>query len=177
MSQRPTTLKRPIDWEKEYNLIIWDCDGWRPGCSLGAKDFTEPISREEWESRMHDSTIGPRSWLESVHDSGIRVDVPPDPTPDDAPKPPKVGDEVYIPTSLYLSHGADDFEGGLCEVIEVKPGLSAGEDTTYIRVKERSFTQYNWKFLAEKQKEYKETYGDRRGHADPDYRPEFNRWD
>lgn len=29
---------------------------------------------------------------------------------------PKVGDEIYIDTSLFVTHGEDDFIGGLCKI-------------------------------------------------------------
>lgn len=92
-------------------------------------------------------------------------------------KGPEVGQDVYVPTSLYLSHGADDFIGGLCEVIEVKDGISAGKSVPFIRVKERPSTSYNWKRLLEKQESLQAEYGTRRGYPDPDLDPEFNRWD
>lgn len=92
-------------------------------------------------------------------------------------KEPKVGDGVYIPTSLYMSHGEDDFQGGLCEIMGVAHNVFGMEGSTFVEVKERPGHNYNWKFLEEKQGELKERFGDARGHADPDYRLEFNRWD
>jgi hypothetical protein len=90
---------------------------------------------------------------------------------------PKVGDEIYVDTSLYLSHGADDFIGGKATVIEVKDGKSAGKVVPFVVVKEKPYAQLNWEFLREKQAKLAEEFGERRAHADPDLRPEFNRWD
>ena len=44
------------------------------------------------------------------------------------------GDVIYIGTELYLGHGRDDFRGGLAEVIEVRPDISKGKPTPFIRV-------------------------------------------
>ena len=51
--------------------------------------------------------------------------------------PPGVGEVIYLPSALYLSHGRDDFQGGLCTVSAVRPGISGGELTTFINVRER----------------------------------------
>ena len=88
--------------------------------------------------------------------------------------PPRPGDVVYLPTSLYLSHGRDDFQGGRCTVSEVKPGVSGGNPAVYIGVRERPGHSYNWTFLAPEQERLREEYGDAPGRPDPDYRPEFN---
>jgi len=89
---------------------------------------------------------------------------------------PQIGKDVYIPTSLYMGHGRDDFQGGLCKVIKIEEGISAGKKAYFIEVAERPGHMYNWEFLQEDQKELKKEYGKRRGCPDPDYRPEFNDW-
>ena len=84
---------------------------------------------------------------------------------------PKVGDFIYLPTELYLSHGEDDFHGGLCEVEEVKSGNGS---VHWVVVKEKS-GQYSWEgYLEPMQEELRSEFGSEKGHADPDYRPEFN---
>jgi len=40
---------------------------------------------------------------------------------------PKVGDLIYVDSSIYLSHGVDDFIGGLYE-ISSKSNLGKTED-------------------------------------------------
>jgi hypothetical protein len=90
---------------------------------------------------------------------------------------PEKGDWIYLPTSLYLSHGADDFCGGRALVIEVRRGVSAGRYTPFVICAERRGSQYNWLVLMEEQDELRERYGESEAHADPDLRPEFNRWD
>lgn len=54
--------------------------------------------------------------------------------------PPKVGDDVYVGGSMYLSHGMDDFQGGLCKITKVSVGISAGEPEWFIEIKERPGT-------------------------------------
>lgn len=88
--------------------------------------------------------------------------------------PPGVGEVIYLPSALYLSHGRDDFQGGLCTVSAVRPGISGGELTTFINVRERPRHSYNWFFLAPEQEKLRAQYGDQVGHVDPDYRAEFN---
>ncbi|HMC32234.1 MAG TPA: hypothetical protein VKL99_15480 [Candidatus Angelobacter sp.] len=84
------------------------------------------------------------------------------------------GDVVYIDTELYISHGRDDFRGGLGEVIEVKPDISGGKPTPFVRVAQEPDTWHNWKILAADQKKLRDEFGKKWAHPDPDYRPEFN---
>lgn len=90
---------------------------------------------------------------------------------------PKVGAKIYVGTSLYLSHGEDDVEGGLATVSKVEKGISGGESTYYVSVKEHPGHSYNWEFLAEEQNSYRLEYGSQKARACPDYSPESNRWD
>lgn len=83
---------------------------------------------------------------------------------------PRLGDDVYIPSSLYLTHGADDFRGGLCRIVEIHEH-DAGP---FVEVEEDPGAQHNWRYLMEHQDEWREQYGDQRGRPDPDDRPEFN---
>jgi len=84
----------------------------------------------------------------------------------------KVGDSIYIPTSLYLSHGEDDFDGGLCKIIEI--GEKFG--WKWIRVKENPSSQHSYDYLLEGQEKWKKEYGNRKGKRSPDYSPQFNCW-
>jgi hypothetical protein len=86
-----------------------------------------------------------------------------------AMKAPKVGDLIYVGSSYYLDHGEDDFEGGICKVIDVELGVSAGKKVPFIEVKERPGHSYNWEYLKEHQAEWKKEFGKKRGHADPDF--------
>jgi len=86
------------------------------------------------------------------------------------------GDVIYVDTSLYLSHGRDDFCGGLAEVIEATTGISAGDSTPFVRLAQEPDTLHNWPYLAAKQKKLREEFGKNWAHPDPDNRPEFNEW-
>ena len=88
---------------------------------------------------------------------------------------PEVGELIYLPTSLYLSHGVDDFFGGLCEVTRV---VEDNRGVVWIQVAEKPECQMTWKgYLLENQAKWRKEYKNRRGKADPDYRLEFNTWD
>jgi hypothetical protein len=89
---------------------------------------------------------------------------------------PKVGDEIYVPTSLYLSHGRDDVEGGLAKVTEVCPSKDSPNQTC-IRVAEHPNDTYWWSSLETRQDELKLRFGTRRAYPDPDNRPDMNRFD
>ena len=86
------------------------------------------------------------------------------------------GDVIYIGTELYLGHGRDDFRGGLAEVIEVRPDISKGKPTPFIRVAQQLDTLHNWTLLASEQKELRQKHGKSWAHPDPDHRAEFNDW-
>jgi len=83
---------------------------------------------------------------------------------------PKVGDQIYIDTSLYVTHGIDDFIGGLCEVVDVK----IDEHGVFIAVKEEPGAFYAWNYLAPLQERLKKEFGNQRGHLKSDFRKEFN---
>jgi hypothetical protein len=86
------------------------------------------------------------------------------------------GDVIYVDTSLYLSHGRDDFRGGLAEVIEYRMDISAGKPTPFVRLVQEPDTWHNWKMLAAEQKKLRMEFGKNWAHPDPDFRPEFNEW-
>lgn len=87
---------------------------------------------------------------------------------------PEPGDQIYVDTELYLSHGEDDFRGGRATVIAVRTGVSQGRQVPFVEVAENPGSSYNWELLAAKQAALAAKFGDRRAHADPDSRPEFN---
>ena len=87
---------------------------------------------------------------------------------------PLAGRDVYIPTALHLSHGVDDFEGGLCRIVRVSEGISAGKKVLFIEVAERPDHSYNWECLRDEQEKLKKEYGRSRGRKAPDYSPELN---
>ncbi len=86
---------------------------------------------------------------------------------------PQEGDDIYVGTHLYLSHGEDDVVGGRAQVIRVEESQWGPR----VEVLEHPGVVYAWKFLAEEQPKLAKDFGDSRAHPDPDYDPEFNRWD
>ena len=87
------------------------------------------------------------------------------------------GDVIYLDTELYISHGCDDFRGGLAEVAEVKLDKIGGTPISYLCAVQEPGTWHNWTtFLAPIQKRLREEFGKRWAHPDPDWRPEFNEW-
>lgn len=96
---------------------------------------------------------------------------------------PRIGDDIVIPTTLYLSHGADDFAGGQCKIVEIfdtidDAGSNAlGFNRLSVRVAEKPASRHNWFVLIDDLEKNTERYGNSRGRPDPDLRPEFNKWD
>src|SRR5215467_2578238 len=86
------------------------------------------------------------------------------------------GDVIYVDTSLYLSHGRDDFRGGLAEVVESRMDISGGKPAPFVRLVQERDTWHNWTMLAAEQKKLRAEFGKNYAHPDPDYRPEFNEW-
>jgi hypothetical protein len=84
----------------------------------------------------------------------------------------KAGDDIYLPTSLYLSHGVDDFLGGLCKILKIE------EDSNWkwIEVEEEPGTRHDYKHIVENQEKWAKEYGVRRGRKDPDYDFDSNCW-
>jgi hypothetical protein len=87
----------------------------------------------------------------------------------------RAGDVIYLDTELYISHGRDDFRGGLAEVVEVKPEKIGGKPVSFVRAAQEPDTWHNWTtFLAPMQKRLREEFRKKWAHPDPDWRPEFN---
>ena len=90
-------------------------------------------------------------------------------------KTPKPGDIIYVNSSLFVS--ADDFVGGMATVVEIEERPVKGGSTVYVRVEEDPDSWYNWQHLEPQQEELRKHFGKEWAFADPDPRPEFNRWD
>ena len=87
---------------------------------------------------------------------------------------PELGDQIYVPTQLFLSHGEDDFLGGIATVnrIIIEPNL------IMVGIEEASeAVRYNWAYLKKHQEEWAEKYWNRIAHEAPDFRTEFNKHD
>jgi len=89
---------------------------------------------------------------------------------------PKPGDKIYIESTIYVHHGADNFQGGICTVKATRTSMqSGGAEITEVEVEEDPNTWSRWEgYLESKQGEWKKEYGEQRGGSRPDLRPEFN---
>jgi hypothetical protein len=88
---------------------------------------------------------------------------------------PKVGDKIYVPSFLHLSHGVDDFLGGICTVTGVREDRIGRKLITFVNIEEDPDSWMNWEtYLAPQQEQLRQEYGERLGRRKPDYRPEFN---
>ncbi len=87
---------------------------------------------------------------------------------------PKVGDQIYVRTSLHMSHGEDDVVGGLATVMAVSEGTSKGQPAVFVSVHEHPGYSYNWALLSQEQAALAAEFGTARAHEAPDHRPEFN---
>lgn len=83
-------------------------------------------------------------------------------------KMPEVGQKIYVHSSYYISHGSDDFVGGLATISAVKEGISAGKPCPFVSIEERPGVEYNWEFLEEEQEELKKQFGEEKSHSQPD---------
>lgn len=95
-------------------------------------------------------------------------------------KQPKIGDSIYVPSSLYLSHGRDDFAGGKATIDKITPSKNVPEDNInylFIGIKERPGHGYNWQILLRDQEKLKKQYKGKIAHPDPDYAESSNRDD
>lgn len=86
---------------------------------------------------------------------------------------PKVGDDIYVTSAMYMSHGVDDRVGGLAKVTKV----TDRNGNLMVEVAEFPRTSWNWGPLAEQQDSLKAEFGKNRAYPDPDNSPESNRWD
>jgi len=87
-------------------------------------------------------------------------------------KEPKAGMKIYIPTSLFISHGEDDVAGGIATInkIDLSKNLESDHyNYCMIGVKEVPGRRYNWNYLMENQSKWKKDYGKKIAHPDPDY--------
>jgi len=89
---------------------------------------------------------------------------------------PNPGDEINVPSMIYLSHGADDFQGGLCKVAATRDSMQSGKAVTFKEIEEDPGSWKLWDtYLEPMQESLKEKFGNQKGKLDTDLRPEFNR--
>lgn len=82
---------------------------------------------------------------------------------------PEVGDKIYVESSCSISHGSDDFTGGLATVKRVYKSMSGGDpNCLFVDIVEGN-RSYNWtQVLSEKQAELKKQFGKSKAHPSPD---------
>jgi len=83
---------------------------------------------------------------------------------------PKVGDIIYVPHSLYVYRGRDDFHGGKARVSKVQEQFNS----TFVHIEARPGTGYNWAVLEKQQDELQARFGDTWAYPDPDNHPDVN---
>jgi len=76
----------------------------------------------------------------------------------------KVGDKIYVKTSLHISSGSLDVIGGLATVSKVS---KIGEDI-FVDVLEHPQHSYNWAYLSKLQSKLKKEFGKKKAYPDPD---------
>jgi hypothetical protein len=86
----------------------------------------------------------------------------------------RAGDVIYVGSAFHLTHGCDDFQGGLAEVVAYSTDL-VKTGAPFVRVAQNPHTWYGWLGLAPEQKELRARFGKNWSHPDPDDRPQFNR--
>ncbi len=84
---------------------------------------------------------------------------------------PKIGQEIYVGSELYLNHGLDDLQGGLTQVIEV---VQDEHGHWWVEVEVSPGEKYNWDYLQSLQSEWQVRCGKQQAQRDPDSRDEFN---
>ena len=94
------------------------------------------------------------------------------------PKPeasrPRKGDKIYVPGFLHITHGADDFEGGVATVGDVRFDRIKGKKVMFVFIEEdESWIKWDT-FLAPMQQDLEKHFGAKPGKPKPDFRPEFN---
>lgn len=88
--------------------------------------------------------------------------------PHDAPSVPKVGDWIYTPTQMSISHGEDDVCGGLAQVTSVEfcPQYNGGNHLVKVAQVKRGFF---WERIRDDQARLREQFGKALAFDDPDY--------
>ena len=87
------------------------------------------------------------------------------------PEIPKIGDKLYVGTSLYISRGSDDVAGGLATINKVDISKNIPIDhinAIMVSFKEVPGVGYNYKSLVADQKRLAKDYKGQKAHPDPD---------
>lgn len=88
-------------------------------------------------------------------------------------KIPQIGDKIYVPTSLYLSRGADYVIGGEATIKKV---ISEKGYCLFVEVREHPGCEYFWKSLLSQQSHLRVKFGNQKARQSPDLYPKSNCW-
>lgn len=80
---------------------------------------------------------------------------------------PKVGDQIYVPTAIYIDRGRDDVRGGLATISDVRMAYR----NVFVSVYELPGRSINYEFLLSCQDKLRAEFGSERARPDPDYGP------
>jgi hypothetical protein len=86
----------------------------------------------------------------------------------------EIGDEIYVESHFYLSHGEDDVVGGLARITDIECHPERSYNRIFITVAEHPGHSYNLDLLLKEQENLAKEFGESRAYADPDLCPEFN---
>jgi hypothetical protein len=79
-------------------------------------------------------------------------------------KKPQVGQKIFVPSQLFLSHGSDDFAGGEATISRVYEQYGS----TWVEIAERTDHVYNWDIIGLDQAKLRKEYKGQKAHPDPD---------
>ncbi len=82
----------------------------------------------------------------------------------------KVGDQIYIGTSLHIDRGEDDVHGGIATIksFEIKDYPNNPINNISVDFEEISGHKYNYQILLQSQDKWKQEFGEGRAYNDPD---------
>ncbi len=89
---------------------------------------------------------------------------------------PKIGDKLYVPTLMSLSHGQDDIIGGLATIKKVKIYENYFEHNRVFIEFYEICKVLNWNYIKENQEKWSEEYNGKTARNDPDYHDYGYRW-
>ena len=90
---------------------------------------------------------------------------------------PKIGDQIYVPSSYHVYRGEDDFDGGVATINKVVLSdhlLKDHINYTMVGINDREGSLYNYKILIEDQDNLRKRYAGKIAKSNPDLTPEFN---
>lgn len=80
---------------------------------------------------------------------------------------PKVGDQIYVPSSMSFDRGESDISGGLATISRLEEYFG----NTFVSIEECPAHSWNYAILLEQQDALKKEFGKKTARPDPDYGP------